>query len=792
MLRIRIYVVTFQPVEIIEKNHNRDEIILRRRASTKFIDNKLNTLHFSLHTPLVQQSARVLIDGPSELVFDYMIPDGMNVVTGCRVRIPLRNRDSTGTVLDIGPPPQTNYNLRPISKLIDPEPLITPTLMKLGKWIADYYVAPLEQVMRALLPESVRQDAHSEKVQKVVEIVQMPDAEALDKLAKRAPKQHVILKLLAANEGKMSLKDLGGGSITAAVKSLEKKGHVKLAAEAVRRDPDADQEFMESAPLNLNEEQTIALDQVISPALNTNGIPKPILLHGVTGSGKTEVYLQAVQHTLDQGKSALVLIPEISLTPQTVQRFKSRFASMQDQVAVLHSHLSQGERFDEWHRIRKGEARIVIGARSAIFAPLTNVGIIIVDEEHENTYKQETSPRYHGRDIAVLRAHFEKSVILLGSATPSLESYQNTQSGKYVLSRMTLRVDNQSMPIMRVLDMRIESQKQKGRIAILSDRLRVSMEKKLENGEQIILFLNRRGFARSLQCPPCGHVCECQHCAIPLTYHRTEDRLMCHMCGYQSLPPKKCPECKDDAIRFQGFGTQKVEEVIQKVFPQASLARIDADTMRRKNALRDTLNKFKAHKIDIIIGTQMIAKGLHFPNVTLVGVLNADLGLHVPDFRAGERTFQLLTQVAGRAGRGELEGEVIVQTFSPHSPSIQFARHHDFEGFAEQELQFRNQFVYPPFSHCAILGTRSTHERRAEFTLENLHKRLTKDLPPQIELGEPMPSPLTRAHGQYRYHLMLKSTSARALHQHVQRTLANTPPPEDVTIVFDMDALGFF
>lgn len=740
----------------------------------------------------MQQSARVLIDGPSELVFDYLIPEGMNVVTGCRVRIPLRNRDSTGTVLDIGPPPQTNYNLRPISKLIDPEPLITPTLMKLGKWIANYYVAPLEQVMRALLPESVRQDAHSEKLQKIVEIAEMPDAEALEKLAKRAPKQHVILKLLEANEGRLPLKELGGGAASSAVKSLEKKGHVKLVAEAVRRDPDADQEFLETAPLKLNEEQAEALGKVISPETNDNGIPKPILLHGVTGSGKTEVYLQAVQHALDQGKSALVLIPEISLTPQTVQRFKSRFASMQDQVAVLHSHLSQGERFDEWHRIRKGEARIVIGARSAIFAPLTNVGIIIVDEEHENTYKQETSPRYHGRDIAVLRAHFEKAVVVLGSATPSLESFHNTQTGKYALIRLTQRVDNQAMPIMRVLDMRIEAQKQKGRIAILSDRLRVSMEKKLENGEQIILFLNRRGFARSLQCPPCGHVCECQHCAIPLTYHRTEDRLMCHMCGYQALPPKKCPKCNDEAIRLQGFGTQKVEEVIQKVFPQARLARIDADTMRRKNALRDTLNKFKAHKIDIIIGTQMIAKGLHFPNVTLVGILNADSGLHVPDFRAGERTFQLLTQVAGRAGRGELEGEVIVQTFSPHSPSIQFARHHDFDGFAEQELQFRSQFVYPPFSHCAVLGTRSTHERRAEFTLENLHKRLKKDLPPQIELGEPMPSPLTRAHGQYRYHLMLKSTSARALHQHVQRTLDKTPPPEDVTIVFDMDALGFF
>lgn len=739
----------------------------------------------------MQQSARVLIDGPSELVFDYMIPDDMAVVTGCRVRIPLRNRDSTGTVLEIGPPPQTNYNLRPVSKLIDPEPLITPQLMKLGKWIAEYYVAPLEQVMRALLPESVRQDMHSEKTRKIVEIKTMPDAEALDKLAKRAPKQHIILKLLESNSGIMSLKDLGGGSVTAAVKSLEKKGHVVLKEETVRRDPDEDQEFLESAPLKLNPEQEVALEKIVNPATNDKAIPKPILLLGVTGSGKTEVYLQAVQNAIDQGKSALVLVPEISLTPQTVQRFKSRFAALQDHVAVLHSHLSQGERFDEWHRIRKGEARIVIGARSAIFAPLTDVGIIIVDEEHENTYKQETSPRYHGRDIAVLRAHFEKAVVVLGSATPSLESFQNTQSGKYELVRLDQRADSHSMPIMRVLDMRIEAQKQKGRQAILSDKLRTSMEKKLENGEQIILFLNRRGFARSLQCPPCGHVCECQHCAIPLTYHRTEDRLMCHMCGYQSLPPKKCPSCGDEAIRLQGFGTQKVEEVIQKVFPQARMARIDADTMRRKNALRDTLNKFKAHKIDIIIGTQMIAKGLHFPNVTLVGVLNADLGLHVPDFRAGERTFQLLTQVAGRAGRGELEGEVIIQTFTPHSPSVQFSRHHDFDGYAEQELQFRNKFLYPPFAHCALLGTRSTHERRAEFTLENLHKRLKKDLPPQVELGEPMPSPLTRAHGQFRYHLMLKSTSARALHQHVKRILTATPPPDDVTIVFDMDALGF-
>ena len=346
------------------------------------------------------------------------------------------------------------------------------------------------------------------------------------------------------------------------------------------------------------------------------------------------------------------------------------------------------------------------------------------------------------------------------------------------------------MPIIRIVDMKIESRKFKGAPAILSDPLRANMERKLAEGEQVILFLNRRGFARSLQCPGCGHVCECRHCALPLTFHRSEERLICHICGHQAVPPRKCPECNDPAIRFQGYGTEQVEEIIKKVFPLAKIARIDTDTMRRKNALRDTLKAFRQRRIDIIIGTQMIAKGLHFPNVTLVGVLNADLGLHIPDFRAGERTFQLLTQVAGRAGRGELEGEVIVQTFTPHSPSIQFARHHDFEGYADQELEFRKQFGYPPYTHCAILGTRSTHERRAEFTLENIHRRLSVDVPDGINIGPPLPSSLTRAHGQFRFQIMILGHSARQLTKHITSVLNKTPPPEDVTIIFDMDAMG--
>jgi primosomal protein N' (replication factor Y) len=735
-------------------------------------------------------NVRVLIDGPSELVFDYAVPAGLDVRPGCRVRVPLRRKSATGTVLSVVEAEQMDFALRELESLIDPEPLITPVLLRTGEWIADYYGCGIETVIRSLLPEAVRSEENSAKTRRVAVLEAMPDPAVLEKLAKRAPRQHAILSLLTHSpEMRMAVADLGDGS-AAALKGMEKAGLLRLETEEVRRDPDEGvDEVLESQPLALNPEQQRALDAILeglkSPA------PKPILLLGVTGSGKTEVYLQAARHVIDLGKTVLVLVPEISLTPQTVRRFKARFAAMQDQVAVLHSNLSQGERFDEWHRIRKGVARIVIGARSAVFAPLPDLGLILVDEEHENTYKQENVPRYHGRDVAVLRAAFEPCAIVLGSATPSLESWHNAQTGKYEVLRLDQRADGQSMPLVRIVDMRLEAAKHKGAPAVLSDKLRVALEQRLEKGEQSILFLNRRGFARSLQCPKCGHVCQCPHCAVALTYHRTDERLVCHVCGHQAIVPRKCPECKDPAIIMQGYGTQKVEEVMAKVLPNAKIARIDADAMRRKHALRDTLNAFKSHKIDILIGTQMIAKGLHFPNVTLVGILNADLSLHVPDFRAGERTFQLITQVAGRAGRGDLEGEVIVQTFTPHSPSIQYARKHDFDGFSEQEMEFRRQFSFPPFAHCAVLTARSNHERRAEFTLQTLHLRLAEDLPAGITLGEVLPSPLIRAHGQFRFQITLRSQRARPLTRHVQAVLARTSLPEDVTVVFDMDALNF-
>ncbi|MDG1364130.1 MAG: primosomal protein N' [Akkermansiaceae bacterium] len=731
-------------------------------------------------------AASVLIDGPSELVFDYAIPDHLKILPGCRVRIPLRNRDATGTVLRVQEAPQSEFDLRYLTGLVDPEPLITPALLKLAEWITSYYGTPLEQVIRSIIPASIRGDKTSAKIRKAAILAKKPTEIELAKLAKRAKRQHQIITLLSIADKPIPITELGGASTSSSIKTLTEKGWVKVINLEVRRDPDANETFLPTDPLTLNEEQDEAY-QTISKSLHSEK-PKPILLHGITGSGKTEVYLQATRTALKLGKNVIILVPEISLAPQTVQRFKARFHDLTDQIAILHSNLSQGERFDEWHRIRAGKARIVIGARSAIFAPVKDPGLIIVDEEHEPAYKQENPPKYHARDLAVVRCNLEKCTVVLGSATPSLETFQNTQLKKYQIVKMTERADGASLPLTRVVDMRIEAKKHKGRDAIISDVLRTSVEKRIEANEQIIIFLNRRGFARSLQCPPCGHVIECNHCSIPLTYHRGDERLVCHVCGFQSIVPRLCPNCQDPAIRFQGYGTEKAETILRKVFPSAKIARLDTDTTRRKNTLRDTLRDFRAKKINILLGTQMIAKGLDFPNVTLVGVLNADLSLYAPDFRAGERTFQLLTQVAGRAGRGKMAGEVIIQTSTPHSPSIQFARHHDFDGFVAQELNVRQQFQYPPFTHLALLLARSSHERRAEFTLQTLHRKLAEDLPDQVILGDPIPSPLTKSHSQFRFQLLMRGPNARILSHHLNKILRATPTPEDVIVTADLDA----
>lgn len=746
--------------------------------------------------PLIPVAA-VLIDGASDdLHFSYAIPDNLfgMVAAGCRVSIPLRNRTAFGTVLHVTEvdTDATKYALKPITSLLDDKPILTEPLMKLAHWMSDYYLAPVESAFRAMIPQAVRSPESAEKTRKVVRLKsENIDNETIEKLGKRAKKQVEALELLKdAPENTISLQDFSAKHRIArpSITALEKLDLVEVIDETVQRDPFAGQTFVESAPLTLNPEQVVALDAVVQACeLNREKPAKPILLHGVTGSGKTEVYLQAIQHCLDQGRGAIVLVPEISLTPQTADRFKTRFAKIQDQVAVLHSNLSAGERHDEWKKVLNRQAKIVIGARSAVFAPIENLGLIVVDEEHENSYKQETVPRYQARDLAVVRGHLENCAVLLGSATPSLESWKNCDVGKYDLVQMKKRVDDRGLPLVRVIDMRLEALKQKGQIPILSSKLRLAVEKRLEQGEQTILFLNRRGFARSIMCPECGYVAECKHCSLTLTVHREEDRLMCHMCGYSQLPPRQCPECKSKAIVNAGYGTERAEETIRKVFSTARVARVDTDSMRKKNQLRDTLAQFKAKKIDILLGTQMIAKGLHFPNVTLVGILNSDVGLHIPDFRAGERTFQLITQVAGRAGRGDIAGEVVVQTYTPHHSAIQFGRHHDFEGFADEEIQMRKQFHHPPYFHLAIITVRSTHQQRAEFSLQTLHTRLKRNLPDDIGMTEPLPSPLIRSHDQWRFQIMLKSVNPRSIAGHIRSIIKDLTFPDDVIVTVDMD-----
>ncbi|MEI6350925.1 MAG: primosomal protein N' [Verrucomicrobiota bacterium] len=741
--------------------------------------------------------ARVLVDESGGTALDYSIPPELEsrVQIGSRVVVPVRNRKAPATVIEVLDATDVP-GVRPLEKLVGERPILGPNLLRLARWMADYYCCPVEKAMRTVLPQVVRKGDFGFKHQLAARLTRTVDDALLAQLERRAPKQAAIVEVLRnlgteepagggeSRPGLLLVSRLlrDSGADRASLSALIRKGLVVAESATVSRDPHEGETFVLAAPHPLNAEQVAVFEHVCA-ALDKP--EKPILLYGVTGSGKTEIYLQAIQRVLDRGQSAIMLVPEIALTPQTVERFKSRFAAMQQEVAVLHSHLSEGERHDEWHKINDGRARIVIGARSAVFAPLERLGLIVVDEEHENSYKQEDAPRYHARDLAVLRGSFEKCAVLLGSATPSLESFHNATIGKYQLLRMALRVDDRKMPYIRIVDMRMESRG--GSPSIISEKLRQAIEARLAKKEQSILFLNRRGFSTSLLCNACGFVATCPNCSVSLTFHRAENRIVCHICGHLAVAPSKCPECKDPGIKHSGVGTERVEEVVTKIFPKAVIRRMDADTMTRKEAYREALTAFRTGKIDILLGTQMIAKGLHFPNVTLVGIINADMGLHMPDFRAGERTFQLLTQVAGRAGRGDVEGEVFVQSFTPHHPAIQFARHHDFDGFADQEIEWRKQWDYPPFSKMVLITIRSPHQARGSFSMETLARRLKEVLPAQTTLSEPAPAPLEKSHGNWRFHLMLRTHAIQKLTRALHEVLEKLTFPEDVFLTVDVD-----
>ncbi len=733
--------------------------------------------------------AKVIVEIAVDREFDYAIPEHLQaeLKVGSQVVVPFGRSEARGYIVGLSES-SDRKDLKEIRDRVGKKALVEQNILDLARWIADYYVSPIEKAVRTVLPSAVRKKGAGFKERLLVFPTELAtDAKSVEELRKRAPKQAAVLDVLLG-AGQTFLNHLARAAHTTAatIHSLEEKGFVQIGRGAVRRNPMEGETILRTTPHELMPEQATALD-LVKTSIETLK-PPVVLLYGVTGSGKTEVYLQAIRHALDRGKGAIVLVPEISLTPQTMERFRARFG---ESVAVLHSSLSEGERHDEWHRVHEGKAPIVIGARSALFAPVRNLGLIVVDEEHEPSYKQEDAPRYNARDVAVMRGHMEKCSVVLGTATPALESFHNAKSGKYGIAHLTHRADHRHMPAVRVVDMRVEAERE-GHVNVFSRELVDAIQGRLSRSEQTMLFLNRRGFATSLICPKCGYVAECDQCSVSMTYHKQTDELICHICAARKKVPSKCPnpECRDPAFRYAGFGTQRVEAVLAKMFPHSRVQRMDSDTTTQKDSHRRILGDFRTGKIHILIGTQMIAKGLHFPNVTLVGVLLADMSLHMPDFRAAERTFQLLTQVAGRAGRGDVKGEVIVQTYTPFHPAIQAARRLDYDGFYDQEIEFRRELSYPPFAHLVCVTLRGPVEEKVSFSGEVFMKTLGPLLPKEVIAAGPAPAPLARAMGQYRYQIILRAPSTKAMTQPLKKILREFKWPDGVTCAVDVDAMS--
>ncbi len=736
----------------------------------------------------VAQFARVVVNLSLDREFDYAIPPHLrsSVQVGSRVRVPF-GRGGARDAYVVGLASSSDYAAcKEILAVEGERPQVPDNLVRLARWLSEYYCCAREQGMRAMLPAVVRHGKVGRKMQAHIALLPTADlARELPELEKRAPKQAAVLRVLVLrHEGPLADILREAGASAAVARALAERGLVALNRQAVDRDPFAADLVLPTQALSLTAEQTAALAPIVA-AISARQA-KVFLLHGVTGSGKTEVYLQAIDRCLAEGGETIVLVPEISLTPQTCERFRARFG---DTVCVLHSGLGDGERFDEWTKIHSGRAKIVVGARSALFAPFTNLRLIVVDEEHETTYKQSEAPRYHARDVAVVRGSFEQAVVVLGSATPAVESLHNCRLGKYQLLRLRQRVDAQLMPIVEVVDMRAEAASQGG-AQIFSRQLQAQIRDRLDRHEQTILFLNRRGYASQMMCLKCGHVAMCGECSIAYTYHRQAGSLMCHLCGEVKQAPTACPACGDADIRYSGLGTEKVEAVANMLFPKARIARMDSDTMVAKDSYRKTLGAFKAARLDILIGTQMIAKGLHFPNVTLVGVIFADLGLHLPDFRAGERTFQLLTQVSGRAGRGDVPGRVVVQSYTPFHAALEFAKHHDVDGFVASELEERQALQFPPFTHMALVQFRAEVEALADEVANQFAAVLKPHLPRGTEVIGPMPAPIARIKGKFRYQLLLRTPQIVKLAGVLRHLTVGRKMPTGVEVVVDIDPLS--
>ncbi|WP_078554770.1 primosomal protein N' [Alkalihalobacterium alkalicellulosilyticum] len=778
--------------------------------------------------------AKVIVDiptGQTDRFFDYLIPEKWEgtIEPGMRVVVPFGPRNIQGFVVAITEESAQTMKLKEIKEILDVTPVLTEELLQLGHWLKETILCFLITAYQVMLPSAMRTTVNKQlhlldsnglstelstyfadnkaikweeiseqlnlvkevrhavkngqieviysvkekgqkKKEKVVKLEKTKEElqDIINDIGNRAAKQKAVLSFFLEHNKEIASSTLieKTKSSRAIINTLITKNILTEREVEVYRDPFSHLEFKKTEPLLL----TTAQQEVIHPILSAIEMEhhQTFLLHGVTGSGKTEVYLQSIAEVLNKGKEAIVLVPEISLTPQMVHRFKGRFGS---EVAVLHSGLSTGEKYDEWRKIHRGQVRVVVGARSAIFAPLTDIGIIIIDEEHEGSYKQEDNPRYHARDVAIKRGEYHKCPVVLGSATPSLESFARANKNRYMLLPLLERVNQTALPPVEIIDMREELRG--GNRSMFSTSLFEKMQDRLEKKEQIVLFLNRRGYSTFVMCRDCGYVAQCQHCDISLTYHQTNHKLKCHYCGFEENMITTCQSCGSEHVRFFGTGTQKVEEELGKLLPHARVIRMDVDTTRRKGSHEKLLDSFAEGKGDILLGTQMIAKGLDFPNITLVGVLAADSMLHIPDFRSSERTFQLLTQVSGRAGRHQLPGEVVVQTYTPEHYSIELVKEHDYLAFYQQEMMIRKRGGYPPYYFMALINI--THKELVKViqVTEKVANFLRARLSQDAQILGPVSSPISRMKDKYRYQCIIKyrnepelTNSLREIQQH--------------------------
>ncbi|MEA4863659.1 MAG: primosomal protein N' [Victivallaceae bacterium] len=731
--------------------------------------------------------AKVLLDLSLDRGFDYIIPEKLKktVGVGSQVMAPFGHSVRKGFVVAVAG--STDYRDE-LKEIIGPAPggaRIPEKLLELGEWMAQYYCASGEQAVRSLLPGAVRHGRVKEKTLKLYSL-----AESLPETTVSGAKQKIVLDVLR-KEGELPLaavKSLAGCS-DQVVRNLVSLGYVSARETVCARKLFYD-EVAATSPLVPTPEQEKALETCA--ALPSGGV---MLLYGVTNSGKTEVYLQAIAGTLAAGRSAIVLVPEISLTPQTVRRFRSRFG---DNVAVMHSRLTEAEKFEQWNRIRKKEVSIAVGARSALFAPFENLGLIVVDEEHESSYKQNESPRYHARDVAVMRGKLENAKVILGSATPSFESYTNALNGKYALAHLTATAAGALKPDIVTVDLRMETgeiEEGERKSVLFSPMLVNAIRDRLSRAEQTILFFNRRGYARQMMCEDCGYVPGCPECSVAgdrpaaFTYHKREGLLTCHMCGFTMPAPNVCPECGSPSVHFSGSGTEKLEAMARKVFPNARIARMDADTTRGSDGHERILDRLQRNEIDILIGTQMIAKGLHFPNITLVGVVNADQSLYLPDFRSAERTFGLISQVAGRAGRGDAPGEVIVQTFSPLNETIQLAARGGYEEFYRYDMNVRELLKYPPAARLILIHFRSEDREICRQCAEEFYVGLVPFIGADVQAVAPMPAPVERIKGKFRYQIMLRGTKMAGLRRKVRELAMKKYKNAEVIVDVDPQSL---